>query len=131
MKLTGQLQTAALLLVAGLLGCALPPLAPDARPSAAPARPASAAPAPVAAGPGATARSETSAADQEIRAKILRSFDILDPAGLSGVRVEVINGVVTLTGVAPDLRTAWRAASAASAVAGVKKVHNELLVNQP
>jgi len=111
-----------------LLGCALPAGVPKAKQEQLP--PTMTAPTPaVRAEPVPTP--ETSTDDEVIGTKIRRQFDILDPQALGTVRIQVADGVVTLTGSVPDLRTAWRAISAAGAVAGVKKVNNELLGNLP
>jgi hypothetical protein len=117
-----------MLLTLLLLGCALPAGVPKAKQGPAPAPiPETATDTPKRVPPAPAAAT----ADEVIGTKIRRQFDILDPQAFGTVRIQVADGLVTLTGSVPDLRTAWRAISAAGAVAGVKKVNNELLVNLP
>jgi osmotically-inducible protein OsmY len=64
--------------------------------------------------------------EQDVEGRIKK-----DP-GLNKAEIEVHmdNGIVTLTGKTPSLRTSVRASEAAYGVSGVLAVHNELAVQE-
>ena len=79
---------------------------------------------------GEKATVEQGASDESIGREIRRRFELADPAGLGSVIIEVTDGSVTLRGVAPSLKSAWRAEAAAQSTPGTKQVINSILVHQ-
>ena len=69
---------------------------------------------------------EPSRNDEAIGFEVRRRLELIGPADTSGIIVEVNDGVVTLTGVAPTTAAAWRAEAAARAVKDVKQVVNNV-----
>lgn len=78
-----------------------------------------------------TSATQTESSDQQIAAQVRRALDLADPQVAGAITIEVANGVVSLRGVSPDIRAAWRAVAAAQSVAGVKQVNNHLLFSSP
>jgi osmotically-inducible protein OsmY len=68
--------------------------------------------------------------DMEIGSFVRRSFNAIDAGGFASVNIIVDDGIVTLTGSAANLQTAWRAQAAATAVKGVKEVRNYLYIRE-
>ena len=73
---------------------------------------------------GAAATVETSHNDEAIGFEIRRRFELIGAGDTAGIVVQVADGVVTLSGVAPTLAAAWRAEGVARAVKDVQGVVN-------
>ena len=69
--------------------------------------------------------------DESIGFDVRQHIDLAGPSELAGVIIQVEDGIVTLTGSAPNLQASWRAEGAARAVLGVKKVINRILLTTP
>ena len=66
--------------------------------------------------------------DEAIGRQIRDQFQADAPAETVGVTIRVDDGVVTLVGSAPTQAAAWRAEAVATAVKGVKKVINQIVI---
>ncbi len=75
--------------------------------------------------------SETTVHPDEVIGKAVRyRLETQCPGDARAIKIVVNDGVVTLQGVASSQAVAWRAQAAATAVPGVKTVHNELMVRR-
>lgn len=77
---------------------------------------------------GQSVKTEEVHSDEAIGFEIRSRLNRAGPDQTSGVIVEVSDGIVTLSGVAPTLAAAWRAEAAAQGVKGVQKVFNKIIV---
>lgn len=73
---------------------------------------------------------EESRSDEAIGSEIRERLNSTGPGELSGVLIEIEDGVVTLRGDAPSVAAAWRAEARARSVKGVKQVVNRIAVVQ-
>ena len=73
---------------------------------------------------GLAATVETSRSDETIGFEVRRRFELIGAGDTAGIVVQVTDGVVTLSGVAPTLAAAWRAEGVARAVKDVQGVVN-------
>ena len=82
--------------------------------------------------PGAAATLATEARPDEVIGREVRQrLNAENSADFVSVVVVASGGEVTLRGSVPSVMAAWRAEAAARAVAGVKRVRNELFVRAP
>ncbi len=73
---------------------------------------------------GVAATVETSRNDEAIGFEIRRRFELIGTGDTAGIVIQVTDGVVTLSGIAPTLAAAWRAEGVARAVKDVHGVVN-------
>jgi len=80
---------------------------------------------------GQTAATEDHPSDETTGINVRRQLDLIGPAESVAIVIEVVDGVVTLRGSAPNQNAVWKAESASRSVKGVKNVVSLILVTAP
>ena len=80
---------------------------------------------------GQAAAAEDHPSDETIGINVRRQLDLIGPAESVAMMVEVVDGVVTLRGSAPNQNAVWKAEAAARSVKGVKNVFSAILLQGP
>ena len=77
---------------------------------------------------GQPAKAEENPSDETIGMNVRRQLDLIGPAESGAIVAEVVDGMVTLRGAAPNQNAVWKAVAAARSVKGVKNVVSLILV---